>query len=578
MKKLNLDDIRRASQALIRRFPVALTFLCLLTIWTLLHVWDKVYIFSNYHKPEEGVWFKLTQVQNGTIFYYLSIGTILSLVLRFWGEEVKDKRLVRLVSITTHLLLLADAVFLWLRPEGSIYTELLLAHGALCTALLIAGIFLPFYRERNDLASWNLTMRMTGYAAWCLLACGMVAIGLNVLLYSLNSLFDITVNDHWYGSIAAMLMIFVAGVLWMSRLPKGEEKFNRASLTSKFLTGMVRYLFLPLMLGYLLVLYGYGAKILLNMELPKGGVCLLCIVLMMGCLGIELLLYPLQYKAEADDNKSHTFERWLVRWLPIFILPLLVLMTIALGRRFIDYGISVNRLYVLTLNLWFYAVCLGLFFTRARRIHWVSLSFGLIFLLTSALPVNYCSITYDVITSRIDRLFESHEHPELPLSKDGYEQFSKSLPYEEAEQLSEDLRYISRLYSRKEIDHYVDKDVNVWQVYAEKEINFEYEYSHNGYISVPESFNRFRSVNDYGILTNVHDSTLWRIELDNSFVVLLDIEQLPDSSDHTTPWLLPTENGKGVFSVTSLRIHDDWNDSSASRLSIQGYYFWQDIE
>ena len=550
---------------------MAIAFLSLLTIWTLLHVWDKVYTFSEYFEPKEGVWFKLSDIQNGTIFYYLSIGTVLSLVLRFWGEEVRDRRLVKVVSIASHLLLLADAAFLWFRPEGSIYVELLLAHGALCTALLIAGIFLPFFRERHDLASWNLTLRMTCFAALCPLACGIVSLGLTLLLNSLDWLFGISVDHRWHGSLTAVLMIFVAGALWMSRLPEGEAKFNRLALTSKFLTGMVRYLFLPLVLGYLLVLYGYGAKILLNMELPKGGVCLLIIVLMIGCLGIELLLYPLQRKAEG--GKKHAFERWLVRWLPIIILPLLVLMTVAIGRRLYDYGITEDRLYVLTLNLWFYAVCLGLFVTRARRIHWVSLSFGLLFLLTSALPVNYCSITYDVITSRIDRFLERHEHPALPMSSEAFEKFYESLPAQEANQLRDDLRYISILYSKKEIERYVDKEANLWCVYAEKTANFEYNYTHQGFVSVPESYHRFRSASEYSLITNVHDSTLWRICLEDSLVVVLDIQQLPDDSDHTTPWLLPEVSGKGVFSVTSLEIDDDWNDSIQSRLTIHGYYF-----
>lgn len=573
MKKINLEDIRRDSRELILRFPCALAFLCLLTLWTLLHQWDLVCVLAEYSKPKEGVWFNLSDIQNGTIFYYLSIGIVLSLVLSFWGEEVRDQRLVRRVSIASHLFLLADAAFLWFRPEGSIYTELLLAHGALCTALLVAGIFLPFFRERNDLASWNLTLRMTCFAALCPLVCGIASLGLIFLLDSLEWLFGITVDHHWNGSISAVLMIFVSGALWMSRLPKGEEKFNRVALTSKFLTGMVHYLFLPLVLGYLLVLYGYGAKILLNMELPKGGVCQLVIVLMMGCLGIEMLLYPSQRKAEAEGGKTQTFERWLVRWLPIIILPLLVLMTVAIGRRLYDYGITEDRLYVLTLNLWFYAVCLGLFVTRARRIHWVSLSFGVLFLLTSALPVNYCSITYDVITSRIDRFIESHEHPGLPMSKDVYEEFCKSLPAEELHQFRDDLRYICSLYSQKEIERYLDKDVNLWRYIAKKEVNLEYCYSHSGFVTVPKTYHRFRSACEYDLITNVHDSTLWRIQVDDSLVVVLDIEQLPDSSDHTTPWVLPEVNGKGVFSVTSLTIEDNWNDSSQSRLDIDGYYF-----
>ena len=87
------------------------------------------------------------------------------------------------------------------------------------------------------------------------------------------------------------------------------------------------------------------------------------------------------------------FEQRVARGLPIAILPLLVLMTIGIARRFNDYGITLNRLYLLTLNIWFYIVCIGLFVLRARRIQWIAVSFAGIFLLTSVLPVNYARLT-----------------------------------------------------------------------------------------------------------------------------------------------------------------------------------------
>lgn len=79
--------------------------------------------------------------------------------------------------------------------------------------------------------------------------------------------------------------------------------------------------------------------------------------------------------------------------MPVLILPLLLLMTIGIIRRFNDYGITINRLYLATLNGWFYIVCIGLFVIKARRINWIPVSFAGIFLLTSALPVNYAGIT-----------------------------------------------------------------------------------------------------------------------------------------------------------------------------------------
>lgn len=572
-KKINLGEIQKSIHDLVKRFPVALTYLVMLTCWMILHVWDKVGTLSEHSVPKAGVWFSLTGIQDGTIYYYLSIATVLSLVLKFWGEGVSSKLKVRVVGALLHVLLIADACFLWFRPEGSIYTELLLAHGAFITALLIAGVFLPFLHERDDLSSWNLTLRMTYYAILCPLACGIVILGLFLLLNSFDWLFGINVNNNWYGTLSAILMLTVAGGMWMSRLPKGEEKYNRTAVTSKFLTGMVRYLFLPLLVGYLVVLYVYGAKILLAMELPKGGVCLLVIVLMMGCLGIELLLYPLQRKAEAEGGGTHAFECRLVRWLPIFILPLLVLMSVAIGRRISDYGITVGRLYVLVLNLWFYAVCIGLYLTRARRIHWVTLSFGALFLLTSALPVNFCNITRSVIADRIEGYLSSHEHPELPMSASTYTDFMTSLPTAEAERLRDDLKYLRSLYDEQAIARFVGKDVSLWRSFDRNEDNDSqwYEYRHSGFVQVPKGYSEFSRISVY-TKVNKNDSTQWRIMMGDGLEFMVDTQQLPPT-DTVSSYQLTELNGKGVLSVTELRISSHWNDSLQSDLSVQGYFF-----
>lgn len=576
MKKINLEDLRKASIDLLKRFPIALAFLAMLTIWCLLFIWDKVYVTGSYRVEERAAeWITVSEIQQGTIFYYLSIAIVLSIVLRFWGEEVRNRKLVQWVGIALHLMLLADAAFLWFRPEGSIDTELILGHTACCTALIVGGAFLPFFREKDDLATWNLALRMVIYSAVCPMACGVMAGGLSLLLGSLNTLFNVSINNNWYATIALLMMLTLAVMLWMSRLPQGEEKFDRIALTSKFLTGLIRYLFLPLVLGYLVVLYLYGAKILLVMELPRGGVCYYVHALMMGCLGIEVLLYPLLRKADAEGQGANAFERWLVRWLPVIILPLLVLMTVAIGRRISDYGITVNRLYTLTLNLWYYAVCIGLFVTRARRIHWVTLSFAALFLLTSAMPANYCTLTRHSIMGRIERFFEAHQHPALPMSDNTYTEFMTRLPWQEAEQLREDLRYIRSIYSMDEIARFVADDVNLWRTYKkdfDECVIEDYEYHHDKLVMIPEGCHRFQRYNDWHT-GNVKDSTLWRITIQDTLCIAIDIDHLPMGKDKEQDWLVPDLSHPGIHYIYQLSLHELWNDSVKANLSIDGYYF-----
>lgn len=183
-----------------------------------------------------------------------------------------------------------------------------------------------------------------------------------------------------------------------------QEKHNTRPLQHSFFNGVIHYLFLPLTGGYLIVLYIYALRILINWELPIGWVSWLVITLMTGCIVIEFGLYPSRM---AQQKRT---DNLIARWLPLFVLPLLFLMTIGIIRRFNDYGVTINRLYLITLNIWCYFVCITLIIIKAKRISWIPISFSLVFLLTSVLPVNYASITRQIIQKEVNQTI-IHQKP-----------------------------------------------------------------------------------------------------------------------------------------------------------------------
>ena len=131
---------------------------------------------------------------------------------------------------------------------------------------------------------------------------------------------------------------------------------------------------------------------------------------------------------------------------------MLVLMTIGIIRRFNDYGVTINRLYLITLNIWCYIVCIGLVFTKARRISWIPISFSILFLLTSALPVNYASITRNIMRSSVEKELK-RTNLKLPLTREQYDDWMESLPAETAVQVNDKFRYLRNwfdvLHARK---------------------------------------------------------------------------------------------------------------------------------
>ncbi len=90
-----------------------------------------------------------TERQTFTINYYLTVGSLLSLSLRLWGEEVKRKRIVYIANALLHLLLLADAGYLYLLPEDFPFLETGLAHGSTPDGFGVKYLHTSFFREKT---------------------------------------------------------------------------------------------------------------------------------------------------------------------------------------------------------------------------------------------------------------------------------------------------------------------------------------------------------------------------------------------------------------------------------------------
>lgn len=433
-----------AFRSCLKRFPVAVVFIFVFTAYL-------IHLTATNWKGEDRLLF--------VIAYYLSVGIVLSLTLHLWSEEVKRRLWKVGVQLAAHALLIADAflVYHYLGTEHSLLA-IGIAHAAAILALGLSIFFLSFLRrEKNDIASWNFALN-TIYALAVTQVIGLIlCAGISLLVFSLHQLFDIHINGECYIYIYYLCCIALALTLFLGLLPQGAAKHNREPHSSPFLNGILHYLFLPLTAGYLTVLYIYAARILIRWELPTGWVSWLVVALMTVCLAIEFGLYPTRFK------EGKRFDNWVARWMPVLILPLLLLMTVGIVRRFNDYGITLNRLYLATLNGWFYFVCIGLFVCKARRINWIPISFAVIFLLTSVLPVNYVSLSHSYLLRKVETTITETYKGTLPMSNEQYLDWLKTLPRKEALVVNSRLETLEDLYRDQRIYRLVSKEIRYWK-------------------------------------------------------------------------------------------------------------------
>ncbi len=525
----------------------------------------------------------------GAIVYFLSVGFVLSLSLKLWSEEHTWTRKDWVIHTSAYLILLADAIYLYhinFGYYGRGY-ETFLMHASAILALTLTVFFLPFNRERNDIPSWYFALSVIASIAICV-AIGLVLWGgLSLLLTSMNWLFSVNLGWKWYAVTGVLVAGYLPALLFLGRIPDGEEKHDRKPLHSGFLAGVFRYLFLPLEALYIIVLFIYAVQILVRWELPNGQVSWLVIASMVGLIAIEFGLYPTRHA------ENRPFDHAVARWLPLILMPLLLLMTVGIIRRFSDYGITIARLYLATLNVWFYAVCLGLFFTRARRIHWIPISFAALFLLTSALPLNYTSLTRRTLMKEVERALTQAGATTLPLDADRYDTLMKTLPTQEASRISSKLKYLEQTFSSAAIEPLVTQEDEVipFGSYIQETIHSINDVGSNNlfgsanatHLHIPEGYTElYEDVisTDYLIdlsrdtfevpVTQAGNETL----ADTVIVSLRRLKTLDKRMNDLVP--LPTKSSSNLFFLQQFSVYegavaDNGERISPPKLNLRGY-------
>lgn len=549
-------------QSNLKRFPITLFFTIALTCYL-------CYFVSNHDENKKLNWI---------IGYYLSVGTLLSLTLHLWCEEMK--RIIPKIAVQAgmHLLLILDAIYLYSYSYEKSFTEIGIAHGAGILAIGLSVFFLSFFKEKNDIPSWNFALSsITACVTANVIGCIMSG-GICFLILSVHKLFDLSIDSTCYLYVVILCNVCLSMFLFLGLLPQKQEKHNTRPLQHSFLNGVIHYLFLPLTGGYLIVLYIYALRILINWELPIGWVSWLVITLMTGCIVIEFGLYPSRM---AQQKRT---DNLIARWLPLFVLPLLFLMTIGIIRRFNDYGVTINRLYLITLNIWCYFVCITLIIIKAKRISWIPISFSLVFLLTSVLPVNYASITRQIIQKEVNQtIIRQKPMLNLPLSQEQYNQWLKTFSSEQARQINEKFIYLYEWFGKESICQWIDEDASLYMLRTEFEdkqenqptVSYSGTIASEATISIPDGYQKLQSIHRYQIIDHKEQDKIIAVPLtqDND-TVYIDQQTIESLSQRKKGEMPPTQlncnSSQKAFLLTSFSIE---KTEENIEVSIDGYLF-----
>jgi len=457
-----------------KRFPIAMVLTAFLTCFL---------IFLN-HGGDHAVSSKMMFL----LIFYPATGALLAVAISLLTEDFKSKVLRWILPVFVQLVWFAVSV--WLAQFDRFSLPQAIAVSATVAAFAFAVFLLCFYRKRMEIPFWNFSVRTLGALLAALAIAGILTLGLILLVESLKMLFGMGFDYKTDVDIVTVCMVLLAPMLFMNLIPRGEMKYlNEVPEYSRFAKGVVQYLFLPLLGLYMLTLYAYAIKILLQWSLPVGGVSYLVTGSMVLMVLLIYITYPLQH---LEGNRLF---KQVARWLPVVMLPLLALMTIAIARRLSDYGITVSRLYLLVFNLWCYAVCLWLIFTRNKRIWLIPASFAVILFLISVGPQSIPNITQRHLKKEARTAFNASGIKRLPLSGGQYEQWLKTADPNVAAAIDSKLDYLKSDYGFETISDLVQKDAIIGKLSSDRDdtvpvSNAESFHSDNliDYVTMPQGY------------------------------------------------------------------------------------------
>jgi hypothetical protein len=474
MSRFSLTSLIGKLQLLLQRFPV--------TLLLIVGVAGLAFWETNSH-----------DVKNISYCWWVFfiVGTIISLVTVLGTENIVN--CLWQYGITVVSVLLWGLYCLFLPSEKNLHFDDYLQTSVIATVFSLAVFFISFLKKSQEIAFLAFSKELIIQGCIAGLFGFVLFAGLSLAAYSLDTLFGVRIESEVYENLAIICFILFSPAYFLANIPDKTAKYSEDISFYKTIKILGLYILYPILSVYTLILYVYLARIIIVWELPNGWVSTLVSALASGGLLVLLFLYPVYLKRE---NKAAVF---LSHYFGLLLLPLLALMSVGIFRRISDYGLTINRCYILVLNIWFYAIFIYLFVTRSKHIKWIPISAAVIALLVSIGPWRISRVTQITLQNRI----ETHIS-QLDFLKDGKISLSASSAFfqnmdkKEKEKIREPLKYLADKYGMEVIQPFFEEDITKKSSYEIiRELNLLSPKGNSSWFSVNITDVYFQNTVDY---------------------------------------------------------------------------------
>ena len=386
---------------------------------------------------------------NYRLWIFFSVGAFLSAAATLFAEDFWNR--IKRYGITIFMVVLWG-VYCYFLPEetDNLHLSKKIEMWVIGVSAFLAMFFISFLKNGSDRTFWNFATQTLSQMVVAVFFGAVIFGGLSLAVVAIDSLFSVRwIDNDIYANLAICCFVLFTPFYFLSNIPDKANKHNNELTYNKIQKIFALYILTPILAIYAVILYVYLIQIIIEWQLPRGMVSWLVTALALGGLLVTALLYPVR---EAKESKVALF---LGRWFGVIILPLLVLMTIGIFRRIGDHGITINRIYILLLNLWFYGIYAYLFFTHSRKIKWILISPVVIALVVSTSVWGVANFTQRTLTNEIRSHFGDTQ-----LSVSEARIMLSEMEQADRERVGSVLEYMHRTFGRESVRVFFTQQVS----------------------------------------------------------------------------------------------------------------------
>ncbi len=299
------------------------------------------------------------------------------------------------------------------------YFELSISFHLLAAFLPYAGV-----DEQNGFWQYNkalfIRFLVTGIFA------GVLYGGLAVALAAVDKLLGVDIPSEAYGRLWFVIAFVFTTWFFTGGVVEDLAALQQQRDVPPSLRIFAQYVLVPIVVVYLVILTLYLGKVVIAQEWPSGWIGYLVSSVATAGILAWLLVRPLE--------DEHRWVRTYTRGFYLAILPAIVMLWLAIGKRVAQYGVTERRYFMIVLSVWWAGIAIYYTLSKSRNIKVIPATLCVLGLATFLGPWGAYRVSLASQRGRLDHLVA--QYGLKPSST------PREVPFDDRKEIAATLRYL----------------------------------------------------------------------------------------------------------------------------------------